>query len=300
MRRAASWIALVGLSLAAACGHEEAPLARTGQGIVNGIPATDAVVNVGTIAFKTSPGDAVWSWWGCSGTLVSPTVFITAAHCLFGWEESGATDFGVTFAPQMDLSGDGWTVTVPVAARVYAGTPVLHPAFDINAFGDYHVETNPDMALIVLDEEVSGVPPARIAPVGFLDDPWADLLTEIQMGMAGYGMTSAAPLFKKRVVPDWGTRRYSTTELVGVFPGRIEVSQDPGGGCFHDSGGPSFPVIGEVGGPIPTPPFVSTVIALVQTPAEDAGKRKHLCDGGTVSVRLDTALAHEFLDQYVP
>ncbi|HEU4385487.1 MAG TPA: trypsin-like serine protease [Anaeromyxobacteraceae bacterium] len=300
MRSAMVWIgAMLGLSFMAACGSEAASFARTEQAIVNGVPAPDAVLNVGTIAFKTSPTDAVWSWWGCSGTLVSPTVFITAGHCMFGWEGSGATNFGVTFGPQMDLSEDGWTVTVPATAQVYSGTPVIHPGFDINAFGDYHVETNPDMALIVLDEAVSGVPPARIPPVGFLDG-WASPPAEIEMGVAGYGLTSAAPYFKKHPVPDWGTRRFSATELVGVFPGRIEVSPDPGGGCFMDSGGPSFPVSGEAGDPIPAPSFVTTVVALVQSPAEDAGKRKHLCDGGTVSVRLDTALAHEFLDQYVP
>src|ERR671920_1820343 len=100
--------------------------------------------NVGGLVSPTQYADGTWIY--CSGTLISPTVFLTAAHCA----DDGAR-VGVTFDPAYE-DGD----------KVYYGTFHADPAYPGPA-SDTH-----DIAVVVLDKAVKGITPATLPTAGSL------------------------------------------------------------------------------------------------------------------------------------
>src|SRR6478672_8535923 len=60
--------------------------------ITNGAPDGNGHPNVGGLVAPTAYSDGTWIY--CSGTLISPTVFLTAAHC----GEGGDGRVRVTFS----------------------------------------------------------------------------------------------------------------------------------------------------------------------------------------------------------
>jgi Trypsin len=91
----------------------------------------------------------------CSGTLIAPDVFLTAAHCTFDLEQFGLEFRGVTFDNAYD----------PGTSVVYPGTLHVHTDFDLP--GPNSDAT--DIAVVVLDEEVAGIQPALLRSAGLLD-----------------------------------------------------------------------------------------------------------------------------------
>jgi Trypsin len=93
----------------------------------------------------------------CSGTLIAPTVFLTAAHCTASLEAEGITEVWVTFSSDYDEDA-----TSP--AGLIAGTPVGHPEFGTGGASDTH-----DIAVVLLEEEATGITPAQLPTAGLLD-----------------------------------------------------------------------------------------------------------------------------------
>src|SRR4030095_8326113 len=88
----------------------------------------------------------------CSGTLVSPTVYVTAGHCTNFLESRGITQARVTFDP-----------VVSDIARFY--TRALHttPGFCTGSASDLG-----DIGVVVFPTPIQGIPPAPLPPAGFL------------------------------------------------------------------------------------------------------------------------------------
>ncbi len=80
----------------------------------------------------------------CSGTLISPTVFLTAAHC-----GDDGTTVGVTFDPTYE-DGD----------KTYTGTFYADPAYP-GPPADSH-----DIAVVVFDKPIKGIKPAKLPKRG--------------------------------------------------------------------------------------------------------------------------------------
>src|SRR5215813_233043 len=101
------------------------------QAITNGQP-DDKHPNVGLMVVDFGSGPEGW----CTGTLIAPTRFLTAAHCIAFLQQFGGTVDGVTFDPQ---TFDPSTSTV-----IPAQETAVDPAFGHDQ-GDFH-----DLAVITL------------------------------------------------------------------------------------------------------------------------------------------------------
>src|SRR3954447_23421003 len=109
----------------------------TAGAITYGSPGGDAPPSVGGLVSATQYGDGTWLY--CSGTLISPTVFLTAAHCAEG------DRVGVTFDPAYQ-QGD----------TVYYGSWHADPRYR-KAQSDPH-----DIAVVTFPRPIAGITPARL------------------------------------------------------------------------------------------------------------------------------------------
>ena len=150
---------------------------------------------------------------GCTGTLISPTHVLTAAHC-------SVTQRG---RPLADTSG-----TFQVGGRTYQTERVfVHPGYDNNSLAN-------DIAIFQLREPVVGITPesiSRVAPrVG-------QQLTLVGFGAGGTGATGHTGDFGTKRVGQTPIDRVTATEIQWTFD-RGESNTAPG-----DSGGPAFVTI---------------------------------------------------------
>src|SRR3954467_12563051 len=106
--------------------------------ITNGAPDGNAHPEVGALLAQQAFSDGTWA--ECTGTLIAPTVFLTAAHC-----DEGVSRVAVTFDSAYDAQ----------KGTTYRGTWRADPLYD-QAQSDPH-----DMAVVVLDKAVRGIAPAR-------------------------------------------------------------------------------------------------------------------------------------------
>jgi len=207
----------------------------------------------------------------CSGTLIAPDVFLTAAHCTDAIEQFGFEFRGVTFDKVFD----------PDTSVVRPGTPHTHPGYP-GPNSDLK-----DIAVVVLDKEVTDIRPASLPRAGLLDRLARNgNLKGRRFTAVGYGATerthepaSGAPVFG-----EGGTRMYSVSTFSALNNTFLRLSQNPatgdGGTCYGDSGGPNF--LGD-----------SRVIASITITGDVP------CRARNDTYRLDTRSARSFLGRFV-
>jgi hypothetical protein len=145
----------------------------------------------------------------CSGSLVSPTVFVTAAHCT---GDLASARVWVSFDAQY-VSG---------ASPLLPGTAHTDPQWG-QVKNDSH-----DLAVVVLDKAVRGVTPFALPAEGALEAPDVSAQTFTNVG---YGYSDRSFTFD-------GYRRWSTSSFTNLKPTVLVLSEKSGGVCFGDSGGP--------------------------------------------------------------
>ncbi len=226
--------------------------------IINGGPDGEGHPNVGGLLASEAYPDGTWTY--CSGTLISPTVFLTAAHC----EEGNESDrVRVTFSSSY-TEGD----------RTYTGTFEADQRYNQKQSNPY------DLAVVVLDEPVEGVVPAKLPTAGSLSNLPADQRFT-SVGYGAYEVTNE-PGGRQFLYND--VRMVSTGTLNATNPTWLRLSQNratgDGGTCNGDSGGPNF--LGD------SDTLAGTTIT-----------GDYVCRATNVVYRLDTESARSFLAQYV-
>jgi V8-like Glu-specific endopeptidase len=186
------------------------------QAITHGQVDGNTHPNVGGLVAPTPYSDGTWLY--CSGTLISPTVFLTAAHC-----DEGTSRVTVTFDPAYQ-AGD----------KTYTGTWYADPLYG-QAQNDPH-----DIAVVVFDKPVKGITPAELPSAGSL----SDLSGSQQFTSVGYGAYEVTnePGGHQYLYND--VRMVATGTLNSINPAWLRISMNPatgnGGTCYGDSGGPNF------------------------------------------------------------
>ena len=241
---------------------------------------------VGLMVANDAVGNPMWR---CSGTLLSPTIFLTAGHCTEPPTASATIWFDddvESLSCPRDLEGNyipgecypfGGPTTV-------AGTPYTHPDYDPNAFFLF------DLGVVVLET------PVDMGEYGVL--PGLDILDAMktQRGKqddrtftaVGYGLQRINPVF----VESERVRMYARPRLIqintpgftGDFSLLLSNNHSTGGTCFGDSGGPSFWVDSEGN---------EFVVAVTST-----GDAQCVATG--LNYRVDTLEILEWINGYLP
>jgi len=183
--------------------------------VIPGTPDGNGHPNVGGLVASEAFSDGTWTY--CSGTLIAPSVFLTAAHCADADGESVRVTFDTAY-----VDGD----------QVYTGTMHIDPAYR-KAQGDPH-----DIAVVTLDDEVTDITPAQL--------PAADSLSSLsksqQFTSVGYGAYEVTKGPHEFLYND--VRHVATGTLNSINKAWLRISMNPshgdGGTCFGDSGGPNF------------------------------------------------------------
>lgn len=243
--------------------------------IVNGLPDGNLHPNTGEMVV---PGQVY-----CSGVLLSPTVFATAAHCVVDGFNSGVpvTSWTVTFNSQIGSDVNNPTGQLPVVSASY------NPLYDLNPTnGSMQAQSLPhldnDMAELTFANPVSGITPAHLPAIGYVDS-LATGPQNVILESVGYGADSVDA--KKNLgVPNYRSfnNEFISNDSYSVAEHILKVTSKNGGVCFGDSGGPTF--VGSDD---------TTVLSL------NEGVSSGNCNGWGYATRLDTQQAYDFYSQFL-
>ncbi len=203
----------------------------TAAAITNGELDGDGHPFVGLMVAKDVDDNPLWR---CSGTLLSPTLFLTAGHCT----EAPATSATIWFESDVEggIPDNGYPDGGPTSVD---GTAYTHPQYDPNAFFLY------DLGVVVLDT------PVEMDKYGLL--PELDELDVLKtrrgrqdttFTAVGYGLQRINPVFveaeRVRMVAHPRLIQINTPGFTGDFSLLLSNNHSTGGTCFGDSGGPNF------------------------------------------------------------
>jgi len=186
---------------------------------------------VGLMVAQDEDGNPLWR---CSGTLLSPTLFLTAGHCTEApaahveiWFDADVTDAALHDYP---FNGD------------VGGTPYTHPDYDPNAFFLF------DLGVVVLDEPVVMDEYGALPELNQLDAYKTQRgQQKVTFTAVGYGLQESFPDAAAWQENNLRIRMVAHPKLnqingglVGDFSLLLSNNTHTGGTCFGDSGGPNF------------------------------------------------------------
>ena len=246
-----------------------------------GVPDRGAHPNVGLLGFDVDREGDTPPFALCSGSVVSDSVFLTAAHCIAAVPDA-------QWVVTLDGGGPGGPVATAgfypddfpffMTGPVYRslGTAV-HPGFDgSTSHGN-------DLAVVLFPHGTfAGVTPVRLPRAGVLDELAAEgVLRGRSVTLVGYGVD--AQLGPPRYFFA-GYRRTATARVQALTPRWLRIQQTAaatgqGGLCYGDSGSPQL---------------------LDGTAVSVFSRHARTCQGTSREQRLDTPSARDFLSGFVP
>ncbi len=183
---------------------------------------------VGLMVAKDAAGNPLWR---CSGTLLSPTLYLTAGHCT----ESPAASAEIWFAADVEsgIPGNGYPFTGE--AR---GTTYTHPSYNPDAFFQF------DLGVVVLDAPVVMSSYGALPALNSLDAlKTARGQKDQTFTSVGYGLQFINPVFEQAERVRMLARPHLiqiNTGFTGTQSILLSNNHATGGTCFGDSGGPNF------------------------------------------------------------
>ena len=251
-------------------GPERSVTPATPSFITDGVPTGASFGNVGALLFDfrgngTIEGDEL----ECSGSLIAPTVFMTAAHCVAGFPPDA--QFYVSFD-----------------AALLPGPPnvIAAESFQFDPEFGHDLANLHDLAVVILPSgSTAGITPLQLPPAGLLSVLAAQGGLNGQLFVnVGYGVDAS-----QRGHPAFGydgLRKTSKSQFRALRPYWLDLSMNTnatgeGGVCYGDSGSPHF-IDGAPG------------MAVATTTGGD-----NPCRSLNYDFRLDTPTARNFLGQFV-
>ena len=219
--------------------------------ITDGVPDQEGHPYVGLMVAQTAAGIPLFR---CSGTLVSPTHFLTAGHCT-------ADEPGLDVARVEIWFDSGYPTPIPRGAGYPAagsnpcagitgypctgdisGTPFAHPEYDPNAFFLH------DLGVVVLDEAIDRGGLGVLPELNQLDTLNTQRgKQDTTFTAVGYGLQKSFPDAASWKENNVRVRMVSYPHLIQIKRGPFGESSlllsnnaHTGGTCFGDSGGPNF------------------------------------------------------------
>jgi len=258
-------------------------LAVPASAITYGEPDEGQHPYVGLLGFYDAEGEWMWR---CSGTMISPTVVLTAGHCT-GYDPEYGTPARaqIWFDEQVLIDEENG---YPYYGGTM-GTPYPHP----NYVGLY-IPATYDIGVVVLDEPVSMPRYAELPEAGMLDE----LATrrghaERVFTVVGYGLNDVRPetislRIRYKALSNLVSLQSAITDGYNLQtsnnPGQWTDEGISGGTCFGDSGGPVF-----YGG------YDSDLVVAITSFGMNSN-----CSGTDFAYRVDTEDSLGFLAPFLP
>jgi Trypsin len=235
------------LSLAAACAAVLSLLVPSATAITGNYQKDFVHDYVGLVVFYSDedPNDPFSH--RCSGTLISPTVVVTAGHCTEGVDD-GRIYWAQSVAPNYDpnafggLGGDE-TTGYPYEDRGPVDTSTFSRADNYGFYGGF--PDTKDVGVVVLDAPYT--PPSglfgQLPSVGAIDTYAMQEKQNARFTVSGYGLSDQDPVpvsFRERLM----ATSYLVNNQAPITEFNLKTTANPsqgkGGTCSGDSGGPVF------------------------------------------------------------
>ena len=236
---------------------------------------------VGLIVFYDENGEFVHR---CTGSLISPTVFLTAGHCVTVDDATGelATSARIYFQQDAGADYDPVTDTPASSGYPYTGGVTASTFYAFDYQGISVPAMNNDVGLVILDEPYVLDEYASIAAPGTLEEYGTGPTARVTV--SGYGVTyvngnpAATISYRSRLMVD--TWIIGTGGVANDLNVQLSSAPGRGGGgtCFGDSGGPTL-LYGT-----------DTIVAVTSF-----GMSRNVCGGTEFNFRVDTVEVQEWM-----